>query len=141
MGRLMRSYGFIDGIRSFSAKKKPIFGTCAGLIVLAERITEQEEPHLGLLDITVQRNAFGRQRESFETDLAVKHWDRPVKAVFIRAPVIQSAGDKVDILSTYKDGIVAVRQEHLLGVSFHPELTEDNSMHSYFVQMMKEYGA
>jgi len=141
IGKLMRTYDFIDAIREFSASKKPIFGTCAGLIVLAQRIIGQEDTHLGLMDITVARNAFGRQRESFEIDLEMKNWNRPVRAVFIRAPLIESAGDGVDVLATYKDGIVAVRQEHLLGASFHPELTDDNSMHMYFMEMVREYRA
>ena len=141
IGKLMRTYGFLDAIREFSAKKKPIFGTCAGLILLAERISGEEAAHLGLMDVTVARNAFGRQRESFEIDLAMKDWDRPVRAVFIRAPIIESAGPAVDVLATYRDGMVAVRQEHLLGASFHPELTDDNSMHSYFTEMIRQYSA
>jgi 5'-phosphate synthase pdxT subunit len=139
IGKLMRTYGFMDAIHSFAAEKKPVFGTCAGLIVLADRITGQEETHLGLMDITVARNAFGRQRESFEIDLAMKEWSRPVRAVFIRAPLIENAGSEVEVLATYKDGIVAVRQGHLLGASFHPELTDDNSMHAYFVEMVRQY--
>jgi len=141
IGKLMRTYGFIEAIRSFAAKKKPVFGTCAGLIVLAERISGGDEPHLGLMDITVERNAFGRQRESFEADLAVKGWERPVRGVFIRAPVIEQVGPGVDVLATYRDNIVAVRQEHLLGTSFHPELTDDTSMHEYFIGMIREYTA
>ncbi|MCI3926304.1 pyridoxal 5'-phosphate synthase glutaminase subunit PdxT [Paenibacillus sp. TRM 82003] len=140
IGKLMRTYGFIDAIQSFAAAGKPVFGTCAGLIVLAKTIAGQEETHLGLMDITVARNAFGRQRESFEIDLEMKDWNRPVRAVFIRAPLIQSAGPEVDVLATYKDGIVAVRQGSLLGASFHPELTDDNSMHAYFVEMVREAG-
>jgi len=139
IGKLMRTYGFIEAIRDFAAKGKPVFGTCAGLIVLAKRIAGQEEPHLGLMDITVTRNAFGRQRESFEIDLQMINWDRPVRAVFIRAPIIDRVEDGVDVLATYKDGMVAVRQGHLLGASFHPELTDDNSMHAYFLEMVREY--
>jgi len=139
IGKLMRTYGFIDAIRSFSAQKKPIFGTCAGLIVLAERISGQEDAHLELMNVTVARNAFGRQRESFEIDLELKGWSQPVRAVFIRAPIIESAGENVDVLASYQGGIVAVRQEHLLGASFHPELTDDTSMHEYFLQMIKDY--
>ena len=141
IGKLMRTYGFIEAIKSFSEKKKPIFGTCAGLIVLAERISGGEPPHLGLMNITVARNAFGRQRESFEIDLQMKNWDRPVRGVFIRAPLIESAGEGVEVLATYRDGIVAVRQDHLLGASFHPELTDDNSMHAYFLEMIRQYSA
>ena len=141
IGKLMRTYGFLDAIQEFSNRRKPIFGTCAGLIVLAERISGEDTAHLGLMDVTVARNAFGRQRESFEIDLAMKNWNRPVRAVFIRAPLIQSAGPNVDILATYQDGIVAVRQDHLLGASFHPELTDDNSMHAYFIEMIRQYSA
>lgn len=139
IGKLMRTYGFIDAIRAFSDRKKPIFGTCAGLIVLAKRIAGQEDKHLELMNITVARNAFGRQRESFEVDLEMKNWNRPVRAVFIRAPLIESVGAGVDVLATFKDGIVAVRQDHLLGASFHPELTDDNSMHAYFIEMVRQY--
>src|SRR5690606_18463520 len=89
IGKLMRKYGFIEAIRQFAADGKPIFGTCAGLIVLAQRIDGGEDPHLGLMDMTVVRNAFGRQRESFETDLNVVGLDRPLRAVFIRAPLIK----------------------------------------------------
>ncbi|WP_274362415.1 pyridoxal 5'-phosphate synthase glutaminase subunit PdxT [Paenibacillus thermotolerans] len=141
IGKLMRTYGFIDAIRQFSEQKKPIFGTCAGLIVLAKQLSSGEEPHLGLLDITVSRNAFGRQRESFEVDLPMKGWDKPIRAVFIRAPLIEKVESPVDVLATYGDGIVAVREGHLLGTSFHPELTDDTGMHEYFIKMVREYAA
>ncbi|MDR9857666.1 pyridoxal 5'-phosphate synthase glutaminase subunit PdxT [Paenibacillus sp. VCA1] len=137
IGKLMRKYDFIDAIREFSAAGKPIFGTCAGLIVLAKTIEGQEEAHLGLMDINVARNAFGRQRESFETDLDVKGIDEPIRAVFIRAPLIRSVGDQVDVLSSYNEEIVAARQGHLLASSFHPELTDDYRLHQYFVDMVK----
>ncbi len=132
IGKLMRKYDFIDAIREFSAAGKPIFGTCAGLIVLAKTIEGQEEAHLELMDITVARNAFGRQRESFETDLDVKGINEPVRAVFIRAPLIRSVGDQVDVLSSYNGEIVAARQGHLLASSFHPELTDDYLAPSIF---------
>ncbi|WP_339322885.1 pyridoxal 5'-phosphate synthase glutaminase subunit PdxT [Paenibacillus sp. FSL W8-0194] len=137
IGKLMRKYDFIDAIREFSAAGKPIFGTCAGLIVLAKTIEGQEEAHLELMDITVARNAFGRQRESFETDLDVKGINEPVRAVFIRAPLIRSVGDQVDVLSSYNGEIVAARQGHLLASSFHPELTDDYRLHQYFVDMVR----
>lgn len=138
IGKLMRKYGFIEAIRDFSAAGKPIFGTCAGLIVLAKRIEGQDEAHLALMDITVARNAFGRQRESFETDLQVKGIDESVRAVFIRAPLITSVGQEVDVLSTYHDEIVTARQGHLLVSSYHPELTDDYRLHQYFVDMVRE---
>lgn len=137
IGKLMRKYEFMDAIRQFSADGKPIFGTCAGLIVLAERIQGDEEAHLKLMDITVARNAFGRQRESFETDLPVKGIEEPVRAVFIRAPLILEVGAGVEVLSTYKDEIVTARQGHLLAASYHPELTDDYRLHQYFVEMVR----
>lgn len=138
IGKLMRKYGFIEAIRDFSGQGKPIFGTCAGLIVMAKEIEGGEEPHLGLMDIKVSRNAFGRQRESFETDLDVKGLEAPLRAVFIRAPLITAVGDGVEVLSTYKDEIVTARQGHLLVSSFHPELTDDFSLHTYFVEMIRQ---
>ncbi|MEC0372192.1 pyridoxal 5'-phosphate synthase glutaminase subunit PdxT [Paenibacillus chibensis] len=137
IGKLMRKYDFMDAIREFSAAGKPVFGTCAGLIVLAKTIEGQEDAHLELMDITVARNAFGRQRESFEADLDVKGIDEPIRAVFIRAPLIRSVGDQVDVLSSYNGEIVAARQGHLLASSFHPELTDDYRLHQYFVDMVK----
>lgn len=141
IGKLMRKYGFIEAIRQFAADGKPIFGTCAGLIVLAQRIEGGEEAHLGLMDMTVVRNAFGRQRESFETDLEVTGLDRPLRAVFIRAPLIKEVGPGVEVLSVYKGEIVAARQNRLLACSFHPELTDDSALHAYFVAMAEEAAA
>jgi 5'-phosphate synthase pdxT subunit len=141
IGKLMRKYGFMDAIRSFSAQGKPVFGTCAGLIVLADAIEGQEEAHLRLMNMTVARNAFGRQRESFETDLPVKGIDETVRAVFIRAPLIKSVGSEVDVLSTYNGEIVTARQGTLLAASYHPELTDDYRLHAYFVDMVKEAAA
>ncbi|MFD0590521.1 pyridoxal 5'-phosphate synthase glutaminase subunit PdxT [Paenibacillus sp. GCM10027627] len=141
IGKLMRKYGFMEAIRDFSAKGKPLFGTCAGLIVLADRIEGQEDAHLKLMDMTVARNAFGRQRESFETDLPVKGINETVRAVFIRAPLIKSVGAGVEVLSTYNDEIVTARQGTLLAASYHPELTDDYRLHSYFLEMVKESAA
>jgi len=137
IGKLMREYGFIEAIRERSANKMPIFGTCAGLIVIAKRIIGQE-PHLGLMDITVSRNAFGRQRESFETDLDVRGIDDKVRAVFIRAPLITETGAGVEVLATFEGQVVAAREGHLLATSFHPELTDDHRMHAYFLDMIRE---
>lgn len=138
IGKLMRKYEFIDAIRQFSEKGKPIFGTCAGLIVLAKEIDSGEEAHLGLMDIKVTRNAFGRQRESFETELVVQGIQEPVHAVFIRAPLITEVGEGVEVLSTYNDEIVTARQGSVLTASYHPELTDDYRLHQYFVDMVKE---
>jgi 5'-phosphate synthase pdxT subunit len=134
----MRTYGFIETLQQFSAQGKPIFGTCAGLIVIANQIEGQEEAHLTLMNMKVARNAFGRQRESFEADLPLKGVDEPIRAVFIRAPIIMEVGPEVEVLTEYQGQIVAARQGHLLAASFHPELTEDYRMHSYFLTMVEE---
>lgn len=141
IGKLMKKYGFDTALQEFSAQKKPIFGTCAGLILLAGEIDGQDWVHLGLMNMKVARNAFGRQRESFETDLPVKEVAEDFRAVFIRAPLILSVGENVDVLSEYKGEIVAARQGHLLCASFHPELTEDARMHEYFLRMVEQYQA
>ena len=137
IGKLMNTYGFIEPLRQFSQAEKPIFGTCAGLIIIAKEIADQEGAHLSLMDMKVARNAFGRQRESFETDLAFKGIADDIKAVFIRAPLIEEVGAGVDVLAEYEGNIVAARQGHLLAASFHPELTDDERLHSYFIDMVK----
>lgn len=138
IGKLMRKYGFVERIREFSAAGRPIFGTCAGLIVLATSIEGQEEPHLGLMNMTVARNAFGRQRESFETDLPIEGIDEPVRAVFIRAPLIREIGADVEVLAVYNGEMVTAREGHLLVSSFHPELTDDYRLHAYFADMVRQ---
>lgn len=138
IGKLMRKYGFIEAIREFAGQGKPIFGTCAGMIVLAKHIAGGEPGHLELMDITVARNAFGRQRESFECDLEVKGIAEPVRAIFIRAPLINEVGPDVDVLTIYKDEIVTARQGNLLVSSFHPELTDDYRLHQYFADMVED---
>jgi len=140
IGKLMRKYGFIEAIREFSGQGKPIFGTCAGMIVLAKQIAGGEPGHLELMDITVARNAFGRQRESFECDLDVKGIEEPIRAVFIRAPLINEVGPEVEVLSIFKDEIVTARQGHLLVSSYHPELTDDYRLHQYFTDMVRASG-
>ena len=141
IGKLMRKYGFMDAIQQFYADGKPLFGTCAGLIILADQIEGQEEAHLRLMNMKVARNAFGRQRESFETDLDVAGIEGGVRAVFIRAPLIKQIGEGVEVLSTYNDEIVTARQGRLLAASYHPELTDDYRLHSYFIEMAKEAAA
>jgi 5'-phosphate synthase pdxT subunit len=138
IGRLMRTYGFIEPLQQFSKQKKPIFGTCAGLILIAKDISGQDQTHLQLMDITVARNAFGRQRESFETDLVVEGIADDVRAVFIRAPLIEKVGKDVRVLARYQNQIVAAQQGHLLASSYHPELTEDYRMHAYFINMVNK---
>jgi 5'-phosphate synthase pdxT subunit len=138
MRRLMDKYGFIEPLKQFARDGKPMFGTCAGLIILAKKIVGYDEAHLGLMDITVERNSFGRQRESFEASLSIKGVADDFIGVFIRAPHIVSVGSDVDVLATYEDRIVAARQGQFLGCSFHPELTDDHRMTQYFINMVKE---
>lgn len=141
ISKLMHQYGLFEPIKEMAASGKPLFGTCAGLILLAQRIEGAESAHLALMDITVRRNAFGRQRESFEADLPVAGVADDFRAVFIRAPYITEAGPGVDVLSRIDDKIVAVRQGHLLASAFHPELTDDVRMHAFFAEMVREASA
>lgn len=136
IGKLMREYDMIDPVREMAAQGKPIFGTCAGMIVLANRIEGEQTVHLGLMDVTVNRNSFGRQRDSFEADLDIPVLgEAAFPAVFIRAPHIAAVGDQVEVLARYQDRIVAVRQGNLLATSFHPELTGDLRLHQYFLNI------
>ncbi|EJO01719.1 glutamine amidotransferase [Oenococcus oeni AWRIB418] len=137
MRRLMDKYGLFDAIKIF-AKKKAIFGTCAGLILMAKEIEGRKGPHLGLLDIDVKRNAFGSQVDSFESDLKIDHVAESFDGVFIRAPYIKKVGPGVEILSTYNQHIVACHQGRFLACAFHPELTGDTRFHEYFVKITKE---
>jgi 5'-phosphate synthase pdxT subunit len=138
MRRLIDKYDFMDALREFARSGKPMFGTCAGLILLAKNLVGYDAPHIGVMDVTVERNSFGRQRESFEGNLTIKGAAEDFPAVFIRAPHIVEVGENVEILSMHDDRIVAARQGQFLGCSFHPELTEDNRMTAYFVEMVKE---
>ncbi len=118
----------------------PVLATCAGMILLANRVQgkttgETKQKLLKNLDITVERNAFGRQHESFETDLNIPMiGEKPFKAVFIRGPVVKETGNDVQVIAKYNDKIVAVQQNNIVGTSFHPELTEDNRIHAYFIK-------
>jgi len=144
MGKLAVTYGLLDPIRRMAREGKPIWGTCAGMILLAKDVGRRQ-PLLGLMDIVVRRNAFGRQVDSFETDLAIPALDavsapsergKPFHAVFIRAPLIESVGKGVEVLARLEDGaIVAAREGKLLATAFHPELTEDTRFHRYFLNL------
>lgn len=144
MGKLMTAYGFLEEIRALVESGVPLYGTCAGLIMMARRLVEGDQPLLGLMDITVRRNAFGRQVDSFETDLRlreVEKEERPFRAVFIRAPWIESVGPGVRVLGEFEGRAVMARQENMLVTAFHPELTDDRRVHSYFLQMVMEKAA
>ena len=137
LSRLMTIYELREPIQKMASDGKAIWGTCAGMIMMASEITEKDPIPLGLMDITVIRNAFGRQIDSFEQDLTVKSLDPlPYHAIFIRAPIISRVGLEVEVLATLEDGrAVAVQQKRLLATSFHPELTKDSRLHDSFVSM------
>jgi 5'-phosphate synthase pdxT subunit len=126
--RLMRLYGLEDAIRDF---QQPVFGTCAGLIVL-------DRNHLGLIDVGVERNAYGRQVFSFEADLELGGHERPLRGVFIRAPRVEAAGDDVEVLAELEGKPVLLRQGRFLVATFHPELTDDTRVHELFLDTVRE---
>lgn len=142
IGKLATAFGLIEPLKAFG-KTQAIWGTCAGAIFLAKD-AHRPQPLLALMDIVIERNAFGRQVDSFEVDLKApgltpdNEQDVPFNAVFIRAPLIESVGNGVEVISTLEDGrIVAARQGKLLATSFHPELTRDNRFHRYFMELAK----
>ena len=128
IARLMGLYGLDEALREFDA---PIFGTCAGMIVL-------DRDHLGIADIATRRNAFGRQVHSFEADLDIGHGDEPVRAVFIRAPWIEDAGPDVEVLAEVDGHAVLARQGRILVAAFHPELTDDTRIHELFLSQVRD---
>jgi 5'-phosphate synthase pdxT subunit len=138
MRRLIDAYGLAEPILGLAASGAPLWGTCAGLILMARRIADGDPPVLPLLDIEVRRNAYGRQLDSFEADLEVPALgDEPLHAVFIRAPVVTDVGPGVEILATDPLGrVVAVREGRLLATAFHPELTGDRRFHRALVEMI-----
>jgi pyridoxal 5'-phosphate synthase pdxT subunit len=138
MRRLIDKYDFMSELKDFAASGKPMFGTCAGLILLAKRLVGYDAPHIGVMDVTVERNSFGRQRESFEVDLDIAGVADDFAAVFIRGPHIVEAGENVEVLAKFDGRIVAAREGQFLGCSFHPELTDDHRMTGYFINMVKE---
>ncbi|MDA2738808.1 pyridoxal 5'-phosphate synthase glutaminase subunit PdxT [Bacillus cereus group sp. Bc015] len=138
MRRLIDKYAFMEPLRTFAKSDKPMFGTCAGMILLAKTLIGYDEAHIGAMDITVERNAFGRQKDSFEAALSIKGVGEDFVGVFIRAPYVVNVADDVEVLSTHGDRMVAVRQGPFLAASFHPELTDDHRVTAYFVEMVKE---
>jgi 5'-phosphate synthase pdxT subunit len=141
IGKIATQYGLIEPIREIVTQGKPVWGTCAGMIILAKNVG-MTQPLVGVMDVQVKRNAFGRQVDSFETDLEIPVLEHgkeiPFHAMFIRAPLIESVGKNVQVLATLQDGtIVAAQQDNLLATSFHPELTHDARFHEYFVSLVK----
>ena len=141
MRQLIERWGLAQPIVHLAASGAPIFGTCAGMIVLARDIAGGEAPILPLLDVTVERNAFGRQLDSFEAELSVPVLgDTPVHAVFIRAPIIERTGPNVDVLARLEDGrVVAVRERNIVATSFHPELAGETRFHRLVAAMASEH--
>jgi 5'-phosphate synthase pdxT subunit len=137
--RLITEYGLTDMIKSFATNGMAILGTCMGMILISSGLSNNGVVSMGLMNIKVKRNAFGRQKESFETKLAIPILGKELfTAVFIRAPVIEEAGKEVEVLARLNDGtIVAARQGNMLVVAFHPELTDDLRFHRYFLDMVK----
>ena len=140
ISKLMLDYNLMGEIRNLADSGLPILGTCAGMILLSKEILDSDVEPLGLMDITVRRNAFGRQKDSFETELTIPALgEKPFPGVFIRAPIIERSNSTVEILTRLADGTgVAVRQGRLLATAFHPELTDDLRFHQYFLDVAAE---
>ncbi|MDA1036565.1 MAG: pyridoxal 5'-phosphate synthase glutaminase subunit PdxT [Chloroflexi bacterium] len=140
MANLMDTYALREPLIAFARSGKPVWGTCAGLIMLSSKIQENRPEPLGLMDIVVARNGFGRQVDSFEINLAMVGLDGPpFHAIFIRAPKVVEVGPSVEVLARLDDGtIVAARQEHMLVTAFHPELTADDRIHRMFVALSSD---
>jgi 5'-phosphate synthase pdxT subunit len=133
IAKLAHASGLVEPVRERAAAGMPILGTCAGMIVLAERV-EGGDPLFGLIDITVRRNAYGRQVDSFETDLAVEGIDHPVRGVFIRAPWVEDVGTGVSVLAEHDGRPVVLEQGNLVVASFHPELVGEAALHGYLLR-------
>jgi 5'-phosphate synthase pdxT subunit len=145
MSKLARIFDLLDPLRAAAKEGLPMFGTCAGMIMLADRIEDgvPGQETIGGLDVVVRRNAFGRQVDSFEADLRLTELEQPFHALFIRAPWVESVGPDVEVVGTVSSGpatgrIVAVRQGNLLATSFHPEVTGDSRVHALFVEMVRQ---
>ena len=135
VGLLMDRYGLGEAIREKAADGMPVWGTCMGMIMMAREVEGRQQYTLDLLDITIQRNAFGAQVHSFEDEVQVRDMDEPVTGVFIRAPIVSRLGEGVEALADYDGKVVAVRKHNLVGTSFHPELTDDARMHRWFLRL------
>ena len=143
IGKLLDRFALLEPLRTRVGEGLPVYGTCAGMILLADEVSGRDPaPHrIGGLDISVERNAYGRQVDSFEADLDVAGIEGPFRAVFIRAPAVTRVGDDVEVLATVDDRPVLVRQGHLLASSFHPEMTGDHRIHGMFLDQISERAA
>lgn len=139
IGMLMDRFGLLEATRSAAKNGMPLFGTCAGAILLAEKIRDSDQPRLGLIEMEIERNAYGRQVDSFEASFDATVFDgEPLRAVFIRAPIITEVSDSVEIIAVYEDRPVVVRQGKFLAATFHPELTDDTRLHDYFLRLVAD---
>jgi 5'-phosphate synthase pdxT subunit len=138
IGKLLDRFDLLDPVRAAARRGMPLYGTCAGMILMATDVVgDQDAPHrLGVLDLSVRRNAYGRQLESFEADLSIAGLDEPFRAVFIRAPAVERVGDGVEVLATWEERPVLVRRGRMLASTFHPEMTHDVRVHALFVDMI-----
>jgi 5'-phosphate synthase pdxT subunit len=136
IGKMAVRFGLIEPLRRSIEDGLPTYGTCAGLIFLAGAVTEGDQPLLGVLDVVVRRNAFGRQNESFESDLEIDGLDEPFHAVFIRSPWVEKVGAEVEVLAGIGEHPVMVRQGNILASSFHPELTGDGRIHQLLLDLI-----
>ena len=136
IGRLATLYGLVDPLRERISDGLPTLGTCAGMILLASEVTGGDQPLLGALDMVVERNAFGRQNESFECDLAVDGWEDEFRAVFIRAPVVDRTAPDIEVLASHNGRPVLVRKDHVMACAFHPELTGDHRVHRMLIDLV-----
>lgn len=138
MSRLLTTSGLFDQIKARASDGMAVFGTCAGMILLATEVLDgrDDQRSFGLVDVTVRRNGYGRQLDSFETDLDVQGLDRPFHGVFIRAPRVESVGPAVEVLASVGDDPVLIRQGRILAAAFHPELTADPRLHERFVELV-----
>ena len=139
IGRLLRDFNLLQPLKERILNGMPVWGTCAGMILLAKSLENDPTVHLGVMDITVERNAYGRQLGSFTTEVEIeKISSNKIPLVFIRAPYVTQVKSDVDILLEVNDHIVACQQKQMLATSFHPELTKDTSFHRYFINMIKQ---
>lgn len=138
IGKLLKDFDMSNTLKEMIADGLPVFGTCAGMIILAKKLVNDDKVHLGVMDIEVKRNAYGRQLGSFKCLEKFKGIEGNVEMVFIRAPYIEKVGESVEVLARVGEDIVAAREGNLLAISFHPELTNDLKIHKYFYEMCME---
>lgn len=138
MGKLMREFDLLEPLKEKIINGMPVFGTCSGLILLAKKLVSDDTVHLGVMDIVVKRNGYGRQLGSFQCLGSIKGIEKKIEMVFIRAPYVEVVGEGVEVIGEVEGKIIAVKEKNMLGISFHPELTEDTTLHKYFLNMIEK---